>query len=144
MSKIINTYNPQDYNLALAEALKQIPELEKPEWIDYVKSGVFKERVPEDEDFWYKRIASVLRQLYLNGVVGVGRLRTKYGGRKNRGVLKDKFKKGSGKMIRVILQKAELAGLVEKVDKMQHGRRLTKKGREFLDAIKVKSSEGEI
>ena len=36
-----------------------------------------------------------------------------------------------------MLQQAENAKLVEKVEKGQHGRRLTAKGREFLDSIKV-------
>jgi len=35
----------------------------------------------------------------------------------------------------VILQQAEAAGLVEKVTRMQHGRRLTQAGRDFLDSI---------
>jgi ribosomal protein S19E (S16A) len=49
--------------------------------------------------------------------------------------------KASGKMIRVILQQSEAAGLVEKVSNMQHGRRLTEKGRKFLDSIKLGDKE---
>ena len=52
-----------------------------------------------------------------------------------------RFRKASGKMIRVMLQQGEKAGLVEKVDKRQFGRRLTLKGRQLLDSIKVASPQ---
>lgn len=141
MSKKIFSEDPKEYNDALALALKNIEVIKAPEWSLYVKSGVSKERVPEDPDFWYKRLASVLRQLYINGVVGVGKLRTRYGSRKARGSKPAKQKKASGKMIRVMLQQAEQAGLVEKLDKIQFGRRLTPEGRNFLDSISVGGKE---
>jgi small subunit ribosomal protein S19e len=141
MSKKIFENDPKKYNEALAEALKKIPKIEIPEWALYVKTGVSKQRPPEEEDFWYKRTASILRQLYINGVVGVEKLRNRYGSRKNRGVRRAKHKKASGKIIRVILQQTENAGLVEKVNKLQFGRRLTEKGREFLDSIKIEQGK---
>jgi len=49
----------------------------------------------------------------------------------------DRFFKSGGKAIRVILQQSELAGLVEKIMRLQHGRRLTQAGRDFLDSIDV-------
>lgn len=136
MIKLMYAQDPIEFNKTLAEALKAIAEIKAPEWSLYVKSGVSKQRIPEDPDFWQKRLASILRQLYIEGVVGVNRLRTKYGSRKNRGMRPARFKKASGKMIRTMLQQAEKAGLVEKVDKRQHGRRLTLKGRQLLDSIK--------
>ena len=142
MAKIIFAKDPEKFNIALAEALKKLDGFEKPEWVDYVKSGMSKERPPADDDFWFARAASILRQLYIKGVVGVGKLRTRYGSKKNRGGRRKKFFKGSGKIIRVILQQAEVAGLVEKVNRMQHGRRLTVKGREFLDGIEVEEKKG--
>jgi small subunit ribosomal protein S19e len=137
MSREIFSKEPVKYNLALAEALKKFPEFNPPEWSLYVKSGVAKERVPTDPDFWYKRVASILRQLYLKGVVGVERLRNRYGSKKARGMKPAKQRKSSGKMIRVMLQQAERVGFVEKVDRLQFGRRLSSKGREFLDSIKL-------
>ena len=142
MAKTIFAQNTEKYIPALAEALKNIPEFEVPEWAMYVKSGVSRERPPADEDFWYIRAASILRQLYIKGVVGVGKLRTRYGSRKDRGGKPDRFFKSSGKIIRVILQQAEAAGLVEKVLRMQHGRRLTQNGRDFLDSIEVEEKKG--
>lgn len=135
MARTIFAQNPEKYIPALAEALKKVPEFSVPEWAMYVKSGPSRERPPALSDFWYTRAASILRQLYIKGVVGVGKLRTRYGSKKDRGGKPDHFYKASGKIIRVILQQAEEAGLVEKVTRMQHGRRLTQAGRDFLDSI---------
>lgn len=137
MTKLIFEKEPQAFIKNLAEALKKYPEFKAPEWAEYVKSGVSKQRPPENLDFWNMRAASILRQLYIKGVVGVSRLRTKYGSKKNRGSQPSRFMKASGKIIRTLLQQAEKAGLVEKVTGQQFGRRLTPRGREFLDSIKA-------
>jgi small subunit ribosomal protein S19e len=129
------------YNLLLAEALKKSGDFEKPEWVDFVKTGSGKERPNIEEDFWFKRSASILRQIYLNEIVGVGRLRTRYGSKKNRGARPSKFVKGAGKMIRVILQQAEKAELLEKVKGKRSGRKLTKNGIDLLDSIKSGDKE---
>ena len=88
-----------------------------------------------DNDFWYKRAASILRQIYIRKNIGVNRLKVRYGGKKNRGVKPSEFRKGSGKIIRTILQQAEKAGFVEKTEKPK-GRKLTEKGKKFLESIK--------
>lgn len=131
----VRTIEPGKYNKILADALKKIPELNKPEWVDFVKTGTNKQRPTSEEDFWQKRAASVLRQLYVKGTVGVQRLRTRYGGRKDRGVRPAVFVKGGGKIIRVILQQTDLVGFTEKVVGKRSGRQLTKKGRDFLESL---------
>jgi len=78
----IYEFNAQEYNLKLAEALKKVAEFEMPEWAGFVKSGSAKERPIDDEDFWHKRAASILKQIYKKEIVGVNRLRTKYGSKK--------------------------------------------------------------
>jgi len=128
--------DPQEYNEKLAEALKKLPEFEAPEWSYFVKSSVARARPPQEANFWHIRAASILRQIYIKGVVGVGRLRTKYGGRKKRGMPPAEFRKASGKIIRLILQQAEKAGLLEKSIGKKKGRKLTKKGVKFMEDIK--------
>ena len=131
----------QEYNLKLAEALKKIPEFNMPEWAEYVKSSPSKSRPIEDPDFWHKRAASILRQIYKNKVVGVNRLRTRYGSKKNRGMQPEIFKKAGGKIIRTILQQSDTAGFTEiaktirGVKSKKPGRQLTLKGKEFLENI---------
>lgn len=131
----IRTIQPQVYNDKLAEALKSVKEFQKPEWVDFVKTSMHKQRPTVEPDFWHKRAASILRQIYIRGVVGVERLRTRYGGRKNRGSQPSEFKKGGGKITRVILQQAEAAGFLEKIKGKKSGRQLTDKGREFMEKI---------
>ena len=127
----------QEYNDKLALAVSKMPEFQMPEWAIYIKTGTCKLRPPMEGDWWYNRVASILRQIYLRGVVGVGRLRVKYGDRKNRGSRPEKFGKASGKMIRIMLQQGEKAGFLDKVKEgKRFGRRLTKRGKEFLEAVK--------
>jgi len=132
----------REYNLKLAEALKKVPEFKAPEWVAFVKSGTAKKRPIEEDDFWYKRAASILRQIYRKKIVGVNRLKTKYGSRKKRGHRPEEFRKASGKIIRVILQQSDEAGFTEiakgirGVRGRKPGRQLTDKGKRFLEAVK--------
>jgi small subunit ribosomal protein S19e len=141
MENPVYDINSQEYNLKLAEALKEVHEFKEPEWAQYVKSGPAKERPIDDVDFWHKRAASILRNIYKTGSVGVQRLRTKYGSKKNRGFKPEAFKKGSGKIIRLILQQADKAGFTEiqkpirGVKSKKPGRILTDKGKKFLEEI---------
>jgi len=131
----------QEYNLKLAEALKKIPEFQEPEWAKFVKSSPSKERPIEDADFWHKRAASILRQIYKKGIVGVNRLRTKYGSKKNRGMKPERFVRAGGKIIRTILQQADKAGLTETIrdikgtKEKRPGRKLTPTGKKFLEEL---------
>ncbi len=133
--------SPQEYNLKLASALKSIPEFKEPEWAKFVKSSPSKERPIEDVDFWYKRAASILRQIYKKGIVGVNRLRTRYGSKKNRGMKPERFMKAGGKIIRTILQQADKAGFTETIKEIKGtkekrpGRKLTEKGKSFLENL---------
>jgi small subunit ribosomal protein S19e len=138
---VVYEINPQEYNLKLAEALKNIPEIEEPEWAKFVKSGPSKERPIEDKDFWYKRTASVLKKIYKRKIVGVNRLRTQYGSKKNRGFKPEEFRKASGKILRTILQQCDKAGFTEiakeirGVRERKPGRQLTQKGKELMESI---------
>ena len=132
----IKTIEPKKYNKLLAEALKKLPEFKQPEWSVLVKTSTNRKRPSTEEDFWYKRAASILRQIYIKKIVGVERLRTRYGGRKDRGAKPPEFRKSGGKIIRIILQQADSAGLTEKAEGKKKGRQLTKKGRELLESMK--------
>ncbi len=119
------------------EELKKNEALKMPDWALYVKTGRHKERPPEQADFWQIRAAALLRKLYVHGSIGISRLRTEYGGRKNRGSRPEHHYKGSGKVIRVLLQQLEKAGYVKKGKK---GREITPLGMKFLDNVAYKVS----
>ena len=131
--KIQNT--PTDILLDnVSKELKKINEIKAPEWAIFVKTSPARERTPTSKDWWYARSASILRKIYLYGPIGVNKLRKKYGGKKNRGHKPEKYFRGSGKLIRVILQQLEKAGLIEQTKKdAHHGRILTAKGKSLLD-----------
>lgn len=121
------------YLKKLASKLKEIKEFEMPEWAFFVKTGSGSQRPPAENDWWYIRAAALLRQIYLKGVVGAGRLSVKFGTRKHRGVQPKKFYRASRKILRTIMQSAEKAGILEKVKEGRAGRRMTKKGKAFMD-----------
>ena len=121
--------------IKLAEKLKSEKIVEMPEWAKFVKTGVSKERVPQQQDWWYLRAASILRKVYLFGPIGAGRLSKFYGGRKNRGYKPEKFRRGSRKIIRTILQQLENKGLVKKSEKQKKGRIMTEEGRKYLKSV---------
>ncbi len=133
--------NPHDLLTRLKEELKEIGELDPPVWSKYVKTGSHRERPPVQEDWWYMRAASLMRRLYIDGPVGVERLRRYYGGKKNRGHKPEKFKKASGAIVRTLLTQLEKAGFVEILPR---GRALTPKGASYLDrvAYEVKLAAG--
>lgn len=117
-----------------AQALKQQKLVIPPEWATFVKTGMSKERPPVNPDWWYVRAASVLKKVYALGPVGVSKLRTLYGGKKNRGYKTEHFYKGSGSILRKILQQLQKAGLVKFTEKGIHkGRVLTPSGIKLLE-----------
>jgi small subunit ribosomal protein S19e len=118
----------------LSEYIKgNIEQITPPEWAPYVKTGSHTERAPQDPDWWYIRSASMMRKLYVNGPVGVSRLRKEYGGRKRRGAKPAHFRRAGGNIIRSILQQLETADLVDKDG--NKGRVVSPKGRSLLDAM---------
>ena len=127
-----------EFIIRLAEKLKG--KINMPEWAKFVKTASFKERPPMQDDFWYIRAASILRNIYIRNAAGVSRLRTKYGGRIRNTHQRKEMRKASGKIIRTILQQLEQVGLLQKSKK---GRMLTPQGRSFLDkvAYEVKLNE---
>ena len=129
---------PEKFVKALAKRLEEkdmLDAFEMPEWAYFVKTSAARARPPAISNWWTIRAASILRQIYINGVIGVEKLRTRYGGRKDRGMQPKKFKKGSGKIIRTVLQQAEKAGILEKIKDKRSGRKLTKKGKQMLDEV---------
>ena len=53
----------------VAEELKKNDNVSAPKWSNLVKTGVHKERKPENRDWWFIRSASLLRRVYIDGPV---------------------------------------------------------------------------
>ncbi|MBN2127678.1 MAG: 30S ribosomal protein S19e [Candidatus Diapherotrites archaeon] len=110
-------------------------KLTEPAFTAWVKTGAHRERAPQRADWWYLRTASVLYRVFVDGPVGTESLRTYYGGRKNRGVKPEKFRKASGKIIRTCLQALEKEKLIKKSKK---GRTITSEGQKYLNSMAKK------
>ena len=91
----------------VAEQLKNYEQIKAPEWAAYVKTGHFRQRQPTRDDWWYVRSAAILRSIAKLGPIGVSKLRTKYGGKKNRGNKPEHVYRASGNIIRKSLQQLE-------------------------------------
>lgn len=123
----------------LAKYLRDnIDEIKPPDWALYTKTGAHTEKSPDDPAWWFTRSASLLRKIYLKGPIGIEHLRAEYGGRKDKGTRPEHAKKGSGAVIRRILEHLETARLVEK---SKRGRILSRKGRQLLDRISTEISD---
>ncbi len=127
------------YDVRPAELIKVVSEklkalIKMPDWARFVKTGAHKERPPSQEDWWCIRAAAILRTVHKDGPVGISKLRSKYGGARNRGVKPHIFMKGSGKVIRTIVQQLETAGLIQKRNAKTHkGRVIAPEGQKLLE-----------
>lgn len=134
----ILTVNANELVNNVAEELKKQKLVEPTEWAKFVKTGHHKERLPDSNDWWFYRSAAILRSIAKLGPIGTQKLRTKYGGKKNRGHKPERFYRASGSIIRKVLQQLEKSELIKKEEKSVHkGRILTPKGVSFMDKIAV-------
>ncbi len=117
---------------ATAQKLKEIKEIQPPEYMEFVKTGSHVEFAPEDKDFWYVRCASILRQAYVHGKVSVGGLKVHYGGRLRHVVRRAHHRDAGGSIIRKAMQQLEKAGLLEK---REDGRVITGAGKKLMDSV---------
>ncbi|HLC81288.1 MAG TPA: 30S ribosomal protein S19e [Candidatus Nanoarchaeia archaeon] len=140
----ILSVNPHSLIHQAAGELKKQKLVTAPEWSPFVKTGRHKERLPDKLDWWFNRSAAVLRTVAKLGPIGTEKLRTKYGGLKGRGHKPERFYKGSGSIIRTILQQLESSGLIKQTQKGAHkGRVVTPKGTSFLDKLAVQIAKEE-
>lgn len=128
----IYVIQPEKLVEAIAEKLKEYPEISPPKGSEFWKTAFFKELAPSDsENFWYIRCASLLRKVKKFGPIGVSKLRKFYGGRNRKGKGLHHSARGSGKIVRVALQQLEKANLIKMKEKQ--GRVLSSEGTSLLE-----------
>lgn len=126
---------PNDLIAEVAVKLKGISDVKPPAWASYAKTGMHKQRPPTQEDWWYLRCAAIMRTCAKLGPIGVSKLRTKYGGKQDRGHKPGRSCRGSGNVIRKALQQLEAAKLLKQAQVgKRKGRVVTPKGLALLDA----------
>ena len=132
------------YDSKIQESINQIKgslkdTIQIPEWTKFVKTSHGKQRAPSNNDWYVTRAAAILITIYKRGPIGTNTLRIKYGCKKDRGHRPEKFVRGSGKIIRTILQQLEKAELIKfKKDGIHKGRIITPKGKSLVDKKSVR------
>ena len=127
---------------ALADKLSDSKDIVAPDWSEYVKTGVDRERPPTQENWWTIRTASLLRKVAKQGPIGVTTIAQTYGTVMNNGAGPNTPGVASRKIIRTALQQLEAAGLVEMVptkevetedgkQQLYSGRRITSAGQKM-------------
>ena len=129
----VKDVDQQKFTVALAAFLKKSEKVKLPEWVDIVKTNVAKELAPYDEDWYYTRLASLARHIYVRSPVGVSTVCKIYGVRRNNGSKPSHWSPGSGTVARKALQSLEQMKLIEKDP--NGGRRLSSQGRRDMDRI---------
>lgn len=121
---------PEQLLNRLVEEFKKDERIKVPDWVNYLKAGIHREASWTQPDWYYRRLASVLRKVYVKGPVGISRLSEDYGGKVDRGSQGYHPGKGSRYIIRSMFQELETLGYVKK-DK--DGRIASPKGMSLLD-----------
>ncbi len=115
----------------LAVQLKDDARAEPPEWVAMAKTGTHVEKAPVDRDWWYGRLAAVLRKVYVHGPIGSTRLAAEFGGKADRGSKPYHAARGSRAIARAALKKLEAMGLLTGTD--GKGRVISPEGQKLLD-----------
>ncbi len=116
----------------LAEEFKNDNRFKAPEWSKYVKTGSHAEHLPQDQGWWYTRVASIMRKVYLYGPISIKDLKIIYGGRKRVGYAKAHHRNAGGAIIRNALHQLEDANYITKSSRE---RVVTPQGMKLVDAI---------
>ncbi len=117
------------HNLALE--LKSM-KVEEPEWTKYLKDGIGKEKSWTQEGWYYTRMASILRKIYINGNLGIARMSQEYGSRQDRGSKRYHPVQSSRYIIRSMFHALESLGYLKK---NKIGREITPAGQALLDKV---------
>lgn len=117
----------------LKDQLQQEGKAKPPEWAPFARTGVHTQKAPSQADWWYRRVAAVLRKVYVLGPVGTSRLSAEFGGRRDDGSAPYHPRRGSRSIAREAMQQLEALGYIAKTEKK--GRIMTPQGRRLLDKL---------
>merc|ERR1711904_120476 len=133
MSKSVNDVHADIFIREYARHLQKQGKVKGPIFFELAKTASAREAAPYETKWWFTRIASIARKIYLKQGIGVGYLREVFGGSHRRGSKPAKHSRAAGNIIRKCLQQLEQLGIIEKVQ--AGGRKMTETGRQDLDLI---------
>src|SRR3989454_12356455 len=117
----------------IKEKLQAEGKIKPPEWAAFARTGVNTEKAPVQKDWWYRRVAAVLRKVYLHGPVGTSRLAAEFGGRRDDGSAPYHPRRGSRSVAREAMQ--QLEALEFHAEKVRKGRSINAQGGKLLDSL---------
>ena len=126
----VNKVPPELLLNNLVETFKTDKRVEIPDWASFLKAGIHREKSWEEPDWYYRRLASTLRKVYVNGPIGISKMSEEYGGRVDRGSKSYHPAKGSRYLVRKMFEQLETLGYVKKDKK---GRSISPAGTSVLD-----------
>lgn len=129
----VRDVDAQKFINAYAAHLKRSGKITVPAWADLVKTSCAKEMAPYNQDWFYVRVASVARHIYLRPGVGISALNTMHGSKKRRGTRPPHHETASGSINRHALQALEKINLLQK--ETTGGRKVTSEGQRDLDSV---------
>lgn len=142
----VKDLSAQEFIDAFAQYLKKNNLIERPAWADFVKTATSKlyfysgnELAPLDDDWIYRRVASLARKIYLRPHTGVRLLSHIYGGLKRGNCASESHDHAGRKIIRWGLQQLEKHKLIKKDKKGNslkvNSRIISDEGRRTLNRI---------
>ncbi|XP_070003457.1 small ribosomal subunit protein eS19x-like [Nicotiana sylvestris] len=120
-ARTMKDVSPHEFVKAYAAHLKRSGKMELSEWTDLVMTGKLKELATYDPAWYYIRVASTARKIYLRGGIGVGGFRRIYGGNQrnvNRPRHFYSFVKAHAIAIKVATRKSDLFKIRQKDNEM--------------------------
>jgi small subunit ribosomal protein S19e len=119
----------------LKRSLQTLITLEEfPRWFSHVKTGVAKERVPQDANWPFFRMRAIIYALFkAEEPLGIRHLRKYFGDKKRRGVKKNKKMPASKSILTDLCVMLEKKGLVKVVP--VKGRVLDMPGLDFIENV---------
>lgn len=123
---------------AIKETLKNNNEVQQPKDHDMIKTSHGKQFSPEDQYWFYTRMASIVRVAMCKGTVSLKGLARKYSCRKNAGVRPSRYAKGSEFVIESAIEQLIKIGWFNFANKKDI---LTEKAKDVLGEIMEKVSQ---
>merc|ERR1711959_177680 len=133
MMRSVNDLHADTFIREYARHLQKQGKVKVPIFFELAKTASAREAAPHETKWWFVRIASIARKIYLKQGIGVGYLREVFGGSHRRGSKPAKHGRAAGNLVRKCLHQLELLGIVEKM--ATGGRKLTETGRQDLELM---------
>ncbi len=118
---------------AMAAQFKREGKILVPTCTDFLKTSHGRERAPQNHDWYYYRVASVLRHIYLRPGTGYGGMSKSFGNKKNKGSKPEATVRAATGPIHWACKSLEGLKLITKGK--GKGRVLTRTGRKTADSV---------